>query len=54
VGIERLRDTYLADLAAVPSWELHPLHPLVEQLGPPAAVTVVVDEPRRRESSDRA
>jgi hypothetical protein len=49
---ELLRDTYLADLPAVPSWELRPLHQLVQQLGPPEAVTVVAAEICRRGCQD--
>jgi hypothetical protein len=51
---ERLRDTYLADLPGVPSWEIHPLRELVAQLGPPHAVAAVADELRRREREDTA
>lgn len=45
----QLRDTYLADLRAVPWWELRPLQQLVQQLGPLQAITAVADELQRRQ-----
>ena len=49
---ERLRNTCLADLSAVPWWELRPLRELVGQLGPDEARSALDAELRRRAASE--
>ena len=51
---ERLRDLCLANLSAVPWWELRPLRELIEQLGPDEARSALEDELRRRASAEEA